>query len=673
MILRTPDARRFLKLYLGFIDTIAPQLGYKSTPRFPCDSLSTGQLGAIIEYVWDEGNASQIIDEFVSSNPCKFNRTDLREIESWKNGLFARFVIMCDGRDVVFLYGKHAFVVRGTTYEIDDDLEELPTLGSTVLLPFAGLITYGGCIHEEFVTISKSTERSLWSDLERAKSAGRRVSTARDFAKAAAAAREMEAAGAAERAAYKADLESRAGEMAPDQRVGVLAGLTPEERAKAVDELVQKHKDAPLSKAEQDTIRKYLDDFCTDGGFAWTLEQAMAKLGDENLREFAERNGIADKVRGKSRAETIKELALVAPRDAESLLGPAIFHGEQAIADVRRVYDAGDALTLSDSGPSLLEVPHPWYPATILYHRKRSYVSVMPNEVREALDHADWADLVEYARTCDKSIRYLTTLVDLRGVVQLDEALEQACEFAGDIERGLLYIVLLERIRTGDVMVDVIELDDVEYVASADVSLADLMASDLAGSLGEMDIDELRDQFEDVMADYGFGLDTDPRDIPDEDAVQMMSDIAGHNAARAILEKQEGKSPCEPTERQMELGVAGAVMETPEAQALVAYFDAHVPEGEDEYFFATDAVEMIVESNRDLPHMGVIFDNLAEMGYVPTAGQVNELTPLLAGISKVVPKWMLNGWAPVDMPAESQSGQRNLGLQSIDIEIQDPV
>ena len=85
------------------------------------------------------------------------------------------------------------------------------------------------------------------------------------------------------------------------------------------------------------------------------------------------------------------------------------------------------------------------------------------------------------------------------------------------------------------------------------------------------------------------------------------------------------------------------------------------------------AVEMIVESNRDLPHMGVIFDNLAEMGYVPTAGQVNELTPLLADLSKVVPRWRSNGWAPADMPAESQSGQHNLSLQSIDIEIQDPV
>ena len=673
MILRTPDGRRFYKLYMGFLDYIAPKLGYKSTPRYPGESLTTEQMGSIVEYVWFEDYATQLIDEFVSRNPYKFNRTDLREIESWKDGLYGTFYIMRDRRDVTFLYGDYAFVVRGIVDEIDSIFEQVPTMGSTVLLPFAGLITYGACIHEDLIGSGAGLERGLWRDLEQAKSEGRRVSSARDFLKIVPEVREMNAEEGVEYLSFKEGAASRAGEMAPDQRAGVLAGLTPEERAKTVDALRKEYRDAPLSKEEQAEIREYLDDLCAGGGFAWTLEQAVAKLDDDNLQFLAERNEIADKIQGKPREEMVKELLHVVPRDVESLMGPAMFQGEKAVEGVRRVYNAGDALTLPDSGPSLLKVPNPCFPATLLYHREHSYVSVMPKEVREALDHADWKALVNRARTYDKAIRYLTTLVDLRGVVQLDEALEQTCEYAGNMERGVLYAVLFERIRIGGVSVDVIDLDGEEYVVSADVSLADLMASDLAARLGEMGMDEFRELFEDVMADYGYDPDTDPDDISDEDAAQMMSEIAGHNVARVILEKQEGKPPCEPSKRQMKLGVVGAVMETPEAQALVAYFDAHVPDGEDEYFFATDAVEMIVDSNRDLPDMEAIFDNLADMGFVPTPGQLNELTPLLADVSGVVPKWILNGWTPVDVPAESMPKERNLSAQSINIKIQDPV
>ena len=183
MILRTSDARRFYKLYKGFLDYIAPQLGFKSTPRCPGESLTSEQMGSILEYVWGEGesNAARHIDEFVSRNPYKFNRTDLREIETWKDGLYGTFFIMRDGRDVTFLYGDYAFVVRGIVDEIDSIFEQVPTMGSTVLLPFAGLITYGACVLKEPITIDARTEEDLWRFLDRVQSEGRRVSTARDF------------------------------------------------------------------------------------------------------------------------------------------------------------------------------------------------------------------------------------------------------------------------------------------------------------------------------------------------------------------------------------------------------------------------------------------------------------------------------------------------------------
>lgn len=135
-----------------------------------------------------------------------------------------------------------------------------------------------------------------------------------------------------------------------------------------------------------------------------------------------------------------------------------------------------------------------------------------------------------------------------------------------------------------------------------------------------------------------------------------MDDIEGlinktdHFLTHAILQAQEGKPPCPPSEDILSHTVAGAVMRTPEAQTLVSYFDAHVPEGEDEYTFGTEAVHSVIDHARDLINFEALFGDLADMGFVPTEEQLEEMLPLIRSLDEVVPKWTNNGWTPRDLP-----------------------
>ncbi|MDO4807215.1 MAG: hypothetical protein Q4A07_08205, partial [Coriobacteriales bacterium] len=68
----------------------------------------------------------------------------MREIEAWKDALLDSFFVVRDNRAVLFLYGRHAFVVRGIEAELEDEMGlSLPACYKTVMLPFAGVLTYG--------------------------------------------------------------------------------------------------------------------------------------------------------------------------------------------------------------------------------------------------------------------------------------------------------------------------------------------------------------------------------------------------------------------------------------------------------------------------------------------------------------------------------------------------
>ncbi len=640
MILQRSDARRYDKLFLGFMDNVAPTFGLKSTPRFPCEDLTAGDMCMLLEGVWGPFGDRGIIDDFVSANPLRFNRTDLREIEGWRDALFADFHVVRDGRDTVFMYDDRSYVVRGVGSEAEVDLGlELPALCTALVIPFAGLLTHGSVVEDLPTALVHDdlTSRDVQEAIARQKAEGRRVSTAKDFA------RNISAVQASQQKynGMRAEEDERAyGDgPAPEQYPGLLAGLSAEERAKAVEEHKKALEEALTFEDRQrryQDLRENIKADCVDGDLAWTLAQAFDTLDEDDLLSMADRNGITREDVLADRSKLCKELARVCDRDPEALLGPAVMCGRWAVEEVKRVYDAGGLLTIPDVGDLLKDVPHPFFPCVQLFHRDNTFACIMPREVRDALTHADWAAQFERSDRLQEAYKYLDALQDMRGVVRMDKALEECFDHVDELNGAEVLLMIKERLYRGWGSLEVHYIDDERYFVESDIMLAEILGAyqdDIArGSEG---FKQMRQRLSAEMDD-----------------IEGLINKTDHFLTHAILQAQEGKPPCPPSEDILSHAVAGAVMRTPEAQALVSYFDAHVPEGEDEYTFGTEAVYSVIDHARGLINFEALFGGLADMGFVPTEEQLEEMLPLIRSLDEVVPKWTNNGWAPRDLPLD---------------------
>lgn len=660
MILQRSEARRFEKLFYGLIDSVAPEFGLPSTPQYPCGELTGQQVGTLVENVWGEEGDRALIDDFADRNPLRFNRTDLREIQSWKDGLFGNFVIARDGRDVLFMYGDYSFVVRGVSDEFEYEMGlDLPSACCSVVLPFAGLLTYGMVAEPLLREITPSDVADIKEAIADQKKAGHRVSTARDYAKKLPEAIESVRRLREEPLADESDAD--AGQAPPpDQHRGALAGMSVQERADAIEERLKtldEHRTYAERTREYEATRADIDAECNHGPLAWSLAQALRALDDGRLRSIMVRAGIDDEGLQKRRSTLVKQLAEALIGQPEVLLYEAILCGPWAIDEVKRVVDAGSMLRFRDFGPELVDVPHAYAPCMQLFHRSHEFVCIIPREAHLALQHADWHSLRERAAVLDEAYKYLDALQDMRGVVRLDEAVAECIEHVGDIPKDVLMDLLDERLARSLGSAQAHSIEGESYLVEANVVASGVIEHlvNNAASKGENAsavFEQLRDSLDDLSG---------------------LVEAADHPGVREILKHQEGKPPYPPSKEILKYGVTAATIKTPEAQALLSYFDEHVPDGEDDYTFATEAVGAIIGTSRDLIDVEEIFKMLSDWGFVPTREQVQEMMPLLFELDKVIPKWTHNGWTARDVPVSDadEDGHRQVLLKNYNIPIRE--
>lgn len=660
MILQRSEVRRYEKLFYGLIDSVAPLFGLPSTPQYPCGELTGQQVGTLVEKVWGEEGDRTLIDDFADRNPLRFNRTDLREVQSWKDGLFGNFVIARDGRDVLFMYGDYSFVVRGVSDEFEYEMGlDLPSACCSVVLPFAGLLTYGMVAEPLLREITPSDVADIKETIADQKKAGHRVSTARDYAKKLPEAIESARRMREELLADKTDANAEQ-DAPPEQHRGALAGMSAQERADAIEEykrILDEHRTYDEKKREYEAVRADIDAECSDGPFVWSLEPALRALDDSRLRKIMVRNDIDDGDLDTRRQKLVGQLAKVIIERPEELLYEAILCGPWAIDEVKRLVDAGGVMRFSDFGPKLFDVPHAYFPCMQLFHRGHEFVCVMPREVCIALQHADWQDLRKRSAVLDEAYRYLDALQDMRGVVRLDEAVAECIEHVGDIPLDVLMDLLDERLARSLGSVQAHSIEGESYLVEADVVASGVIEHlvNNAASKGE-DISAVFEQLRDSLDD-----------------LSGLVEAADHPGVREILKSQEGKPPSPPSKEILEYGVTMATLQTPEAQALVSYLDEHVPDGQDDYTFATEAVRTIIGTSRDLLDVEGIFELLSDRGFVPTREQIQEMMPLLFELDKVIPKWTHNGWTARDMPLPSadEDAHRQLLLKNFNIAVRE--
>ena len=166
-ILTVRQANRLKKLFDPLMGYLSRLPSIKEAHRRMGRSDETPLEEVVFRAIWGTEGDPSPIDDYVELNPNHLNRTDLREVESWKSGISHEFRVIRSEGVVLFLY-------------------------LTVILPFDGLITYGLAMKVATDYLDPATH-AAFAEVERQYGQqGTSVRTARQFLQAAPVARELE-------------------------------------------------------------------------------------------------------------------------------------------------------------------------------------------------------------------------------------------------------------------------------------------------------------------------------------------------------------------------------------------------------------------------------------------------------------------------------------------------
>lgn len=92
--------------------------------------------------LWEDNS---IIEEYIKNNPQNLQEKDLKIIESWKNRVQDKFIMVRQlKKHTILMNGKNVYGIVGISNEISDTIPTyaLPIYVEAVLLPFEDVITY---------------------------------------------------------------------------------------------------------------------------------------------------------------------------------------------------------------------------------------------------------------------------------------------------------------------------------------------------------------------------------------------------------------------------------------------------------------------------------------------------------------------------------------------------
>ena len=172
MILSTEDKDLFFRLnwsLLFYVNKKYPVINGINSPDFKNQDLN--KVFEIHEKIFAN---TELIDSFVAENPFNFIQDELDIIKSWKNFVKGRFFIVSHLKNhSIFLTddGQKAYGVIGLIDEIEDIAPPyLPSLISTVLLPFKSKIIHYGLFQFHDIRFGSGIKKDIQAKYQIAKS-----------------------------------------------------------------------------------------------------------------------------------------------------------------------------------------------------------------------------------------------------------------------------------------------------------------------------------------------------------------------------------------------------------------------------------------------------------------------------------------------------------------------
>lgn len=640
---------RFFDLLDELIVFANERLRLVDSLRLPiADRRSEMKAAYVCDALWSH---SEVIEEYVRLNPHRRPAADLAAVSAWRDALKGQFTLVRFERGrAILMNDAGLFAVVGMDEDPEKALSQCPDMVAATLLPFEGLIVTDGLMYGDGIPFNDQETAQMEEMLERlgpggiAWDAEELVKRARVYNDQL---RELEF----DELMSSLELEarqSRDGERIPEGfHRGVLAGLSPEEREKRVEGYLDRFSDGS-SYLFSKTLKAQVTQAEPSESLEECLFACMRKEELLDLCKLLELRGYSDKNKRQLAQMLVEPLAAqraALERDLIACRQQTFDFFAGLVKGGGRREDAVSDLATAD----MMEQFHPY---AFQFRVGEKVTSVIPVELRAMAQAVD-LDALSYERMREDALLNCADAMSVYyGLLNLREAY--------DLYRGAVvdayplddFVAMLMREDS---------YDDADFVLARWMDDSYLMHFSISDAhLNETVMNRHHDEFvQHAPAILREGPDGPTlqrlyQNIAD-DVVAERNDLEAYRK-RIVANRRE--VPRRPLDAACADGdVFEAFFAMPALVQLRDFYDAHVPDNEDDYTYADRAVEDLVLHAINMGSVDAYLDHLEQRGVNRCAEDDGLLLRLAENAYGALPSWELNGWSPQEV-LENMSGRK---------------
>ena len=595
---------------------------------------------------WEDPTA---LDDMIATQGTSFSpkqRAALKRFSHRYSGPSLLVGFDFDGRALMTV-GDSTVAVSSLAKDLTSMLAgQVPRVIDVTLLPFEDLIVYDSSIAEYPVAMGPGMKKAL--EEESSAALGRvPVTDANEFCELADRVSAKKAADDERRFAdglKRAEWDRMGNEpMVPGVHRGVLAGLSEEERAAKVEKKLSSLEADPVYR--EDLVAQMSKEACGIEP-ATSLEESLMLSNKEAIASYARALQVAgaSKLRKAELAKRVADRLLSSSEyltrdleDADEAEFKTIMELVGSELDVIE-FSKEDVMTSGRKYFSFI----PW---ARMYRHDGDFCLAISEDVRRLIGSIDMGG-VERIRLLRKRVgHFAETLTELCGVVPVVDFCERLRSFYGiqpadhEIISALVSIIR----KSGEDISYSVWYDPRKNPDDAPLYLVDYRLSDsyLTSIVARRYAQEMKekkcavDVFSDASMKKIHELVAKRLDARDQFVLYLLD----------CHEDKASQGPCPIDPALAEGDVTSWKAGLPAAVNLRNWLDAHVPDGEDDYFFADDCVDELIDVHADSVRPTDLIDAASDMDLFTLSEDPEGLISRLMAFDNAMPRWENNGWS----------------------------
>lgn len=593
----------------------------------------------------------EVVEEYARLNPNGLRPNDLATVSAWTDALMGTFMLVRFERGrAILLNDAGMFAVAGLDDDPQKRMPQCPDMVVATLLAFEGVIVSDGLMYGDGIPFSEEESARMREALEAHAEEGV-AWTGDELRERARVHNEKLREQEFDDLMTSLELEARQvreGERVPEgYHRGQLAGLSVQERGARIAQ-----REAQLAEGGLEHTMRHLKEQAVQGAPADGLEECLAAcLKREELVNLCKVLGLK-RYGNKNKKALAAMLAGPISQASTQLQNDLMACDARAFDQFKRVVEEGGRCVDDIRGLDAHALPQPLMPYMFQFWDEGELVSVVPRELRPLAAGVDLAaleherDREDVVLNCADAIGMCYGLLSLREAYDLyRDAVVEAYpleDFVGLLMREDAY-------------------DDLGFVLQeweGDSYLMHYSASD--AHLRELVVGRYEDEARrSAMAVFREGLEGPTmRRLQEKLAAELDRERAELDRYRKHVVEVRARTPRRPLDAWASEGSTFEHFCTlPAVEQLRAFYDAHVPDGEDDFTFADRAVEDLVIHAIDLGDVDGYLDAIEQSGWDKCTEDPKLFERLVENAYGALPSWDFNGWSPQEV-LENMSGRK---------------